>query len=289
MKRTVKVLAIGLASFVVMISLIDPVFAQNENKNSAIMEWMNQNPVDKYHSGQYDLVLISLTINEVLVSESNLILINFTLENNNDKTIYLKGGVLDLRTFDPIKFESEARTSAPEFNYAYDPLIPERAQTQYANIDFVKKCQRLDLTLEQGSSQDSILCFNPIYEKYPLSSSGFLEYYLVLSNRPVNSCPFCKPILLNDKIIEKIPSWIKNTAGWWCKGTVNDDDFVNGLQYLITEGIIIISPTQSGQGTSQVIPEWIKNNACWWSDGLIDDSEFVTGIQFLIQEGVIQV
>jgi len=84
-----------------------------------------------------------------------------------------------------------------------------------------------------------------------------------------------------------VPNWIKNTAKWWCEGTINDQEFVNALQYLISEGIIIIPPTQSGQATSQDIPEWIKNNACWWADGLIDDSEFIAGIQYLIQEGII--
>jgi len=86
-----------------------------------------------------------------------------------------------------------------------------------------------------------------------------------------------------------IPVWIKNTAEWWCEGTINDQEFANALQYLISEGIIVIPPTQSGQGTSQDIPAWIKNNACWWADGLIDDSEFVAGIQYLIQEGIIVV
>ncbi len=36
------------------------------------------------------------------------------------------------------------------------------------------------------------------------------------------------------------PSWIKDTAGWWAEGFVSDSEFVNGLQYLISQGIITV-------------------------------------------------
>ncbi len=35
-----------------------------------------------------------------------------------------------------------------------------------------------------------------------------------------------------------VPSWIKDTAGWWAQGLVTDSEFVNGLKYLISQGII---------------------------------------------------
>jgi len=36
----------------------------------------------------------------------------------------------------------------------------------------------------------------------------------------------------------EIPTWIKNNACWWSQGAITDGDFVNGLQYLIGQGII---------------------------------------------------
>ena len=39
----------------------------------------------------------------------------------------------------------------------------------------------------------------------------------------------------------EIPSWIKNNAGWWAEGQIDDDSFVQGLQFLIKEGIMKIS------------------------------------------------
>jgi hypothetical protein len=38
-----------------------------------------------------------------------------------------------------------------------------------------------------------------------------------------------------------IPDWVKNTAGWWADGEIPDSAFVNGIQYLIKEGIMKIS------------------------------------------------
>ena len=85
-----------------------------------------------------------------------------------------------------------------------------------------------------------------------------------------------------------IPDWIKNNAGWWADGLIDNNSFVSGIQWLISNGIMIIPPTEQGadDGVS-VIPDWIKNNAGWWANGQIDDSSFVSGIQWLISNGII--
>ena len=87
-----------------------------------------------------------------------------------------------------------------------------------------------------------------------------------------------------------IPSWIKNNAGWWADGSIDDSSFVQGIQFLIKEDVLKIPPTTQGSSSgSNEIPSWIKNNAGWWADGSIDDSSFVQGIQFLIKEGIMRI
>ena len=87
-----------------------------------------------------------------------------------------------------------------------------------------------------------------------------------------------------------IPAWIKNNAEWWADGQIDDGSFVQGIQYLVKEGILKIPPTSQGEGTgSNEIPAWIKNNAGWWAEGAIDDDSFIQGIQFLIKEGIMKV
>ncbi len=88
----------------------------------------------------------------------------------------------------------------------------------------------------------------------------------------------------------QIPDWIRNNAKWWSEGAIGDSDFVNGIQYLIQEGIMQIPKTaQTGEAASEAIPDWIKNNAGWWADGQISDSDFVNGIQYLVEHGIINV
>ncbi len=93
------------------------------------------------------------------------------------------------------------------------------------------------------------------------------------------------PFLIETEI--EIPSWIKYFAGWWSDGQLDDEAFVQGIQYLINEGIMDIPQTESGESTVNDIPSWIKNNAGWWSDGQIDDEAFVQGIQYLITNGIL--
>ena len=89
---------------------------------------------------------------------------------------------------------------------------------------------------------------------------------------------------------QRVPAWIKNNAGWWATDQIDDSAFLQGVQYLIKEGIMIIPPTEtSEQMSSQAVPAWIKNNAGWWATDQIDDSAFLQGIQYLIQEGIIVV
>ena len=37
-----------------------------------------------------------------------------------------------------------------------------------------------------------------------------------------------------------IPDWVRNNAGWWADGLIGDSDFVSGIQWLITNGIMKI-------------------------------------------------
>ena len=50
------------------------------------------------------------------------------------------------------------------------------------------------------------------------------------------------PLAVNRTASEStsIPAWIKNNAGWWADGQIPDSAFVQGIQFLIKEGIIVI-------------------------------------------------
>ena len=118
---------------------------------------------------------------------------------------------------------------------------------------------------------------------FKFEENGTFDYYCTLHPWMIGSITVgeSKP---------SVPDWIKNNAGWWAEGTINDDSFIQGIQFLIKEDIIKIPPTSQGEGSdSNEIPAWIKNNAGWWAEGTIDDSTFVNGIEYLVKSGIIVV
>ena len=93
----------------------------------------------------------------------------------------------------------------------------------------------------------------------------------------------------NDSLNQNIfPKWVKNTAGWWRDGNIDNKSFVQAIQFLIKENIIQTSQTSQGSGNSE-IPEWIKQNSGWWAEGVISDNEFINGLDFLINQGIINI
>jgi len=87
-----------------------------------------------------------------------------------------------------------------------------------------------------------------------------------------------------------VPDWIKNTAGWWASEQIPDAAFLQGIQYLIKEGIMIVEiPTEIDSESAEEVPGWVKNTAGWWAEDKIHDITFVSGIQYLIGKGIIVV
>ena len=86
-----------------------------------------------------------------------------------------------------------------------------------------------------------------------------------------------------------IPSWIKNNAGWWADGIINDNSFVSGIEWLVSNNIIEVPITTVSETSESIIPSWVKNTAGWWADSQISDDDFVNAIQYLIKVGIMTV
>jgi hypothetical protein len=87
----------------------------------------------------------------------------------------------------------------------------------------------------------------------------------------------------------QIPSYFKNVAVWWSDGLIEDFEFVDGIEYLIAEGIIEIPNLSQNSSSKNIIPDWVRQNIGWWSDGLTSDTELVNSIQYMVEKGIIQV
>jgi len=137
------------------------------------------------------------------------------------------------------------------------------------------KFQNFAATLSSSGSYRSLISINEN------SLSGVYEIQLSHDNVDLGSISF-------EVISPKIPNWFKSNAKSWALASISNSEFIDGLEYLIEEQIIVI-PSIESSSLSQTIPDWIKNNALWWSDGNISDEDFVKSLQFLIQKGIIRV
>ena len=87
----------------------------------------------------------------------------------------------------------------------------------------------------------------------------------------------------------EVPAWVKNNAGWWANDSISESEFLSGISFLISDGIISVASTVVSENSSDEVPDWVKNNAGWWANNKISDGEFVNGIQHLMTMGLISV
>ena len=55
---------------------------------------------------------------------------------------------------------------------------------------------------------------------------------------------------------EKVPTWIKNNAKWWSEGNIDDNTFVDGIQFLMKEKIVSI-PDLPDQASEKARPNFV--------------------------------
>ena len=78
-----------------------------------------------------------------------------------------------------------------------------------------------------------------------ISEKEFLDgiEYLINNNIiyiPFMPCGAAAAAAASDVTLEAklIPDWVKNVAGWWATGQIEDADFLNGIEYLIKKDIL---------------------------------------------------
>ncbi|MGH1521777.1 MAG: peptidase [Nitrosopumilus sp.] len=184
-----------------------------------------------------------------------------------------------------------------DFLVVDDNLTPLRSLAQEEGRDFLYSPSGqaiLDIVVEEdpGDVNYVIWVYGLAPEGIvPSTASDYLEVTIpIYPGNEDTSTPIIPTLPPTSTPTTSIPSWIKTNAGWWADGSIDDDAFVQGIQFLIKEGIMQIPTTAQGSTSeSNDIPSWIKTNAGWWADGSIDDDAFVQGIQFLIKEGIMSI
>ena len=127
-------------------------------------------------------------------------------------------------------------------------------------------------------------------EKRNTGAHYFIDAFQVIDTTPKKpATETTEPI--SEVVEEKdfsVPSWIKNTAGWWAQDNIGDSDFILGMQHLVDTNVITISQEKLENNTSEAgVPSWIKITAEWWSKGQIGDEDFIRGIEFLLNQNLV--
>ena len=98
-----------------------------------------------------------------------------------------------------------------------------------------------EILKESGTSTGSKTQSDGLEFFIPADVSGILVVkFENLSGNKLANVEF--PLVVNriSSDSTSIPAWIKNNAGWWADGQIPDSAFVQGIQFLIKEGIIVI-------------------------------------------------
>ena len=141
------------------------------------------------------------------------------------------------------------------FNVDYD-IENGILDTIFLDPDFIELIITMDTTAD-GTVEITIprslldAKFDASDDVFFVLVDGFETDYAEI-NSTVDSRTLVIPFFVGDSVIDiigtdalnpfsvqpEIPSWIKNNAGWWADGQIDDDAFIQGLQYLITNGIL---------------------------------------------------
>ena len=131
-----------------------------------------------------------------------------------------------------------------DFLVVDDNLTPLRSIAQEEGRDFLYSPSGqaiLDFIIKEEPGTT-----NYVIWIYGLAPEGIvpniMSDYLKISV-PINASDKATPhVIIPDFVpTQEIPIWVKNNAGWWAEGAIDDDSFVGGIQFLIEEGIMNVS------------------------------------------------
>ena len=93
-----------------------------------------------------------------------------------------------------------------------------------------------------GEYKQALTFFEQAYELDP--DNHIIKNYYEFAKKTVKKYPYNeveKPEIFTINIPQTIPAWIKNTAGWWADDKIPDKEFLDGISFLIKNGLLIIN------------------------------------------------
>lgn len=171
-------------------------------------------------------------------------------------------GEFYLTTGDSSQDQNQLRVSNGDTIYIeYEDLTLPRPYTTSDTLEIVAKTLVLDTGVTMVSDDSEIFVEKPGVKIIPVSADTDIPSWVKKnaawwSNGQINDPDFAKGIeyLVQENIINvpttdknidesevnltSIPTWVRNNAAWWSEGHLTDVEFANGIQYLVSSGLI---------------------------------------------------
>ncbi|HXG73403.1 MAG TPA: hypothetical protein VNK44_01105 [Candidatus Nitrosotenuis sp.] len=285
--------------------------ASNINQTTAI----HQEIVIPKTFGALQVSKYGVTINNIPLPEQSITVDDFGTENRVIHLLVYQNEIFKLyemqhKTLDKIDFEVFPKTDdllvvAATDNVQYKIALTTKPQHVFAGSDVLLMFKiydifladkavstSFDLVIESGERQlfktsgksSDADKWDEIAFAVPKDANKLVLRFENLGGNKLARAEIPIPLVKNHEVI---PPWIKNNARWWCDDSILDVDFLNGIEYMISQGVIKVRDA-SISGSEKAVPAWVKNSACWWADGSVTDDEFINSIAFLVKNGIIK-
>ena len=118
-----------------------------------------------------------------------------------------------------------------------------------------------------------------------------IQNYKKLIEVTIHKYPYTsteKPIDNRNQKNGEVPSWVKNTVEWWSLTKINDEDFLESLEYLIENDVIVITEKQSTTNNNELkMMSVSRTDLNTWSQNQSSDKEFFENIHWLMDNNLI--
>ena len=178
-----------------------------------------------------------------------------SVEGQINKDMYISGLQVDITVIDPnqsIQLRKVRVNSEGVFNFqtVLDKSILNGTHTVFANYrDKQSQEITIDVKYEEEEEDSKI----PQWVKYSVklwALDKINELDFILGIQHLIRTGVLNPPSVENQVEEdieeiqafgvKIPNYVKQTSLWWTEDKITDEEFVDGIQYLIKKGILVI-------------------------------------------------
>ena len=166
---------------------------------------------------------------DILEQEQKMKSVDFSLGANDITRMYL----LDKFYLELIQIEPYPTSSLHEILPSdYSAVFVVKPQTD------VK--QKNDKEKEESSIPQQFKNHAAWWLEGQIDDDSFVQGIEALIKEKIVSVPSSYTVSDSENTTREIPQWVKNNVNWWLQGQTSDDVFLQGIEYLIENKIIVV-------------------------------------------------